>query len=280
MARRRKLSTSISTDAAIAQLSDFAALFYTWMIPHAEDDCSITGNPSELLFTVAPSRAALHTPADVEAAIDEMCATKPALVARHEGRIHFDSESFYRHQSYIPETKRADNSALFTTPAQNSEEVRESAQKCASLSPSLSPLKDICPKSPTVKAPAETDWQQRTDEILGRTAFPFDYQRLAGLLAAENKTGKVSLSRVVRELYEPLIEMEEELGPVRMKAGLRAAIARPAPNPTYVRKAAEGAAIAGATGQRRLDVNTYDDPLTDVDRAFLTDYEGKEGQAP
>ena len=46
MARRRYISTAISTDTAVCKLAkkygEFAAMLYTWMIPHAEDDAKLT----------------------------------------------------------------------------------------------------------------------------------------------------------------------------------------------------------------------------------------------
>jgi len=145
MSRRRKVSTTISTDKLVNQLAreagDFAALLYTWMIPHGEDSASITGDTEELLMTVVPGMRH-HTEEDIREAVEAM--DRLGLVAwdREAAVVYFDSESFYRHQSYIPEAKRADNSAHFQkrhTTAPNSEEQRESAQKAASLSPSPSP---------------------------------------------------------------------------------------------------------------------------------------------
>jgi hypothetical protein len=44
--RRRYLSTAISLDPTVNKLArtagDFAALLFTWMIPHADDDGAIT----------------------------------------------------------------------------------------------------------------------------------------------------------------------------------------------------------------------------------------------
>ena len=59
VSRRRWLSTKISKDKrvnALAMQSDFAALLYTWMIPHASDDATITGDAEELLYIVLPGR--------------------------------------------------------------------------------------------------------------------------------------------------------------------------------------------------------------------------------
>ena len=96
--------------------------------------------------------------------------------------------------------------------------------------------------SPKVSSPTASDWTKRADQILAATAFPLDYQRLAELLAGENKSGKVQVSRVVRGLYEPLLELEQDvdLSADAMRHGLRAAITAGAPNANYVAKAARG----------------------------------------
>lgn len=120
-------------------------------------------------------------------------------------------------------------------------------------------------KQVKVKAPDDEDWQQRADAVLAATDFPADYQRLAELLAAENKTGKAALSRVVRELYEPLLDVEHEVSREAMRAGLRAAITKGAPNVTYVRKAAVSHATrpgAIAVTSKGIDRADYDDFLT------------------
>ena len=98
------------------------------------------------------------------------------------------------------------------------------------------------PVPPKVSSPTASDWTKRADQILAATAFPLDYQRLAELLAGENKSGKVQVSRVVRGLYEPLLELEQDvdLSADAMRHGLRAAITAGAPNANYVAKAARG----------------------------------------
>lgn len=133
VARRRYISTHVSTDKHVNRLavdSDFAALLYTWMVPHAEDDATITADAEELTATVIPCRRDKDVEDDVIPALQAM--------ERHglfelwgEERIFFHAGSFYRYQSYIPENKR--RSAL------TAEERREMPKNAASLSPSLSP---------------------------------------------------------------------------------------------------------------------------------------------
>lgn len=128
MSRRRYVSTTISTDRDVASLTDFEALLYTWMIPHAEDNATLTGDPGELLWTVIPSRRH-HDEADILDALEAMESVD--LVRVVDGVVYFNTESFYRYQSNIPVDKRADHSRLFScksAPAKNSEERRETAR--------------------------------------------------------------------------------------------------------------------------------------------------------
>jgi hypothetical protein len=126
-------------------------------------------------------------------------------------------------------------------------------------------VSDAPSRTPRVSARRDADWEQRAEEVLSETAFPSRYRELGELLAAANKSGRVTLSRVVRELYEPLIELERGVGSEAMRAGLRAAIARPAPNANYVRKAAKGYAerpAAVAVTSRTINRSDYDDFCT------------------
>lgn len=123
-----------------------AALLYTWMIPHAEDDRSITADPDEILLTVIPGCKKI-TPKQVQNYLNSM--VNQNLLTKHSGRLYFPVESFYKYQSYIPENKRNYDEPVKTTLAtmpQNTEEHRETPQNTASPSPSpspsLSPIKD------------------------------------------------------------------------------------------------------------------------------------------
>lgn len=109
MGRRRYLSTDISTDPRVGQLAAkdgyFAALLYTWMIPHAADDASLPADPEQLLLRVVPNmmlRAGAAV-ADVEQAVSGMLAL--GLVTQDGDALHFP-ESFYRHQTYIKGERR------------------------------------------------------------------------------------------------------------------------------------------------------------------------------
>lgn len=56
MARRRSLSKQISLSEQVDQLSDRAALLFTWMIPHADDYGRLPGSTRKLMGMVIPLR--------------------------------------------------------------------------------------------------------------------------------------------------------------------------------------------------------------------------------
>jgi hypothetical protein len=130
MSRRRYVSTEISTDKATNKLGQLhgaiAVLLYTWMIPHAEDDRSITSDADEILLSVIPGFRSVS--------IDEVNTYIKAMVSlgllenSDDGKLYFPENSFYKHQSYIPANKR------------NTANHRKSPQITASPSLSLSPL--------------------------------------------------------------------------------------------------------------------------------------------
>lgn len=103
MSRRRYLSTDISTDARVKKLSDFGALLYTWMVPHAADDGGITGDPDELRDLVVPGRK--RPPSEVAEAISRMIEVG-LLEQGEKHRLFFPPDSFYRYQTYIKDENR------------------------------------------------------------------------------------------------------------------------------------------------------------------------------
>ena len=106
MSRKRYVSTNISVDPRVrdlAQQSEFAALLYTWMIPHADDSASITADPEELLMQVVPGFR-WRTAEDVASALDLMVSLE--LLLRVDDRLRFPPESFYKYQAYIGSERR------------------------------------------------------------------------------------------------------------------------------------------------------------------------------
>lgn len=144
MSRRRYISTDISTDAKMRKLSDSAALFWTWMIPHANDDATITSDPDELAAIVVPNRPG-WSPNKVETIIAYL--QELDLLTTLNGTMYFDTNSFYRYQSNVPVDKRRTENPCKQGFAENSTKQHKTAQNSTSPSPSPSPIKHMSDES-------------------------------------------------------------------------------------------------------------------------------------
>lgn len=142
MSRRRYLSTEISLDPSVdevAQQSDFAALLYTWMIPHASDDATITGELKKLVGLVIPHRRDKSL-SDVSEALALLEGCGLLLWDRETKTIYLPADSFYRYQSYI----KADNRRKMPD---NSGKRRKTPENASSFSFSVSPsVSTLSPK--------------------------------------------------------------------------------------------------------------------------------------
>ena len=157
MARRRYISTNISTDPKVNILAekygDFAALLYTWMIPHVEDNATLTGDPDELMYKVVPALRS-KTREDVINALEAMVTLKLIIWDKDKRIIHFPADNFYKYQRYVkhenrinkneqPESaKNASNSvniSSLTQSAENTEEQRKTTENTASFPSSFPP---------------------------------------------------------------------------------------------------------------------------------------------
>jgi hypothetical protein len=140
MARKRNLSTKISTDKDVNKLASeygpMAALLYTWMIPHAEDDRSITADPEEILLTVIPGFKGTLTSDDIDKYLKGMIHLG-LLEDWGDGNLYFPDKSFYEHQTYIPESRRNHRKM-----PQNAAKCHETPQNASSLSLSPSLIDD------------------------------------------------------------------------------------------------------------------------------------------
>lgn len=177
MSRRRYLSNKISTDVRVNQLAvehgDFAALLYTWLVPHAEDDATMTGDPAEVLMVVLPGRRD-KTPEDIATALAAMDALD--LIVWEEGQIFFPPDSFYKHQPYVKQERRrsehqrkvAKNGAnLRTSPtsAQNAASFSHSHSVSHSPSPSISHSEKTLALAKPRARPRDELWDALTDEF-------------------------------------------------------------------------------------------------------------------
>lgn len=142
MSRRRYISTEISIDKKVNNLAkengDFAALLYTWMVPHAEDNCEITGDPEELLSMVLPARRD-KTENDVAMALKAMINFELVIPFSRYGKpmLFFPPDSFYKYQTYISKVNRCYMEKEQRETPKIAEEHKGTAEN--TVTPSLSP---------------------------------------------------------------------------------------------------------------------------------------------
>lgn len=138
MPRRRYVSTDISTDRRVNQLAAeggvFAALLYTWMVPHATDDGGITADLDELRLLVVPGIKT--TPAAMQKAVDAMVSL--CLIERADGRLFFPAKQFYKYQNYVNAKNRREV-------PENAAKPREVPENPASPPPSVTPSLSLSP---------------------------------------------------------------------------------------------------------------------------------------
>lgn len=130
MSRKRYISTDISTDTKVAELSEtglLPVLLFTWAVPHMDDWGRITGDPREFKLLVCPGLDVSSR--EVDEAINSIVDIglwkrytvdgKRCISVAHK-------ENWFKHQSYISKDKREnDGGSTFPPPPQNTEERRE-----------------------------------------------------------------------------------------------------------------------------------------------------------
>jgi len=157
MSRKRSISTSMSTDRRLQQLAveqgDFAVVLYTWMIPHAAEDSSLTGHVEEFMATVIPMRRD-KSAEDVVPALDAMHDL--GLIIWDKGReiIRFPTAEFYALQSVIKKENRREDWPDPEPPTKTYENLRASTKITAPFPfTSPSPVPSPSPAKSRATAP-------------------------------------------------------------------------------------------------------------------------------
>lgn len=181
MSRKRHISTDISTDNKIAELSEkgiLPLLLYTWAIPHMDDWGRITGEARQFKLLVCPALDV--TTKEVDQALHDIHSAGLWTLYEAKGKkvaaIHPDN--WFRHQSYINVSKRTDDSGSVyprydgpqgtatnskeqqETPT-NSKERQETAQNTVSPSPSPSLSPTPTPTPTKFKGVGDSDESPR-----------------------------------------------------------------------------------------------------------------------
>ena len=90
------IAKSISVSDETNALSDFAALLFTWLIPHTDDYGVIPGSPGRIKALVVPRRK--QSEAEIDAALEEMRSVGLIYRYQHAGQSYIQLVRFERHQ--------------------------------------------------------------------------------------------------------------------------------------------------------------------------------------
>ena len=96
MANRRMIAKSISVSDQTNAISDFAALLFTWLIPHTDDYGVIPGSPGRIKALVVPRRQ--QSEAEIDAALEEMRSVGLIYRYWHAGQPYIQLVRFDAHQ--------------------------------------------------------------------------------------------------------------------------------------------------------------------------------------
>jgi hypothetical protein len=133
MAERRMISKSISISERVNDMSIFARLLFTWMIPHADDFGRLPGSPMKLRALVVPMGD--ETKQEVEDALHEMDQHHLIQWYTIAGTRYIQINGFEKHQSGIhkrtqsryPGPEEADAPTSSTESSQQFLEVADSS---------------------------------------------------------------------------------------------------------------------------------------------------------
>lgn len=162
MARKRYISSDISFDRAIGKvLETYGAepvLLYTWMIPNADDEGKLTGDPYELRNIIWAAWRA-KTEEDVARSLQQLAEFHLIIWDQVAHIVYFPFHNFYRYQSYVkPDARRnADPEPVLDFPAKVAENTGNNnfPEKVAEIPTSFSfPVPDPIP-DPGDKDPGE-----------------------------------------------------------------------------------------------------------------------------
>lgn len=119
MANRRMINKSISISEQVNNMTIFAGLLFTWMIPHADDFGRMPGSPSKVKALVIPMR--VESPSVVESALQEMVENQLIIWYEVDGVQYIQFKTWDKHQTGLH--KRTQSS--FPEPNSDSETFPE-----------------------------------------------------------------------------------------------------------------------------------------------------------
>lgn len=171
------IAKSISVSDETNALGDFAALLFTWLIPHTDDYGVIPGSAGRIKALVVPRRT--QSEAEIEAALEEMRSVGLIYRYRHAGQAYIQLVRFDAHQEGLHK-RTAPRSPLYQQVA---------AGRGDGNLPEVPA--DSGPTEPNPNQPKPSEAKPTATELSG-PADPGDAQRAAVVALIENNVCQVT----------------------------------------------------------------------------------------
>lgn len=170
MSRRRYISTDLSTDIKLAELSEHGTLpllLFTWAIPHMDDWGRMTGDARQFKLLVCPALDVSSR--EVEESLTNIASVDLWIRYQIDGKqfIAIPEDRWFKHQSYINKGKRGDDGGSnFPKPPNNADEHRKTPKITASLSPTPSFSFTPSPSPTPTQEGVSVDYQSKISGLL------------------------------------------------------------------------------------------------------------------
>jgi len=165
VANRRMVAKSISISEQVNNMSDFAKLLFTWMIPHADDWGMIKGSAKVIKALVVPLTD--HSTADVEKALQEIADSELIFWFENEGDQYIE---FCKWDGY--------QSGLHKRTKPNYVSFREIPGSSGKFPLNLTELNLTKPNPTEGKVPEKSDAYADIENEFGRTLSPMESEHI------------------------------------------------------------------------------------------------------
>lgn len=156
MATRRMLSKSISLSRQVDSVCEKAQLLFTWMIPHADDEGRMIGDPKYIKVTVVPLKTSKGwTISGVEKCLLELCSVGLIYYWYQAGERYVQFPTWDQYQ-----TIQLDRATLSRIPCFDSTKAKD-----ASEFPDINPTPDLDTRRIQEIVGVETQYKLSKDNI-------------------------------------------------------------------------------------------------------------------
>ena len=189
MARGRIISNTISNSRKVNEVSDQAALLFTWIQAHTDDYGRIEGETQDVLFLIVPRRG--WSEEQVEGYLKELFEVGLLKKYHDDGRRYFEVYAFEEHQTFRSDRSRKAKypiPAAFDTQWDTKVSRREKTDREVKLSKGkLSTSKVKVKQKAVIGKPMPDAPEQEADVVKPLTPKEKALQFFEGVEALKNK---------------------------------------------------------------------------------------------